>query len=186
MFRLIFECLQKKEFMNGASFLRLLKDPRAKGVFGKDSGLYTFKRRLSEENLFPIYNEPVQAEHAAKMILYSIICPCVAESYANAFIKQYEFDFAESKEGFEKTSIGYLIRLLNGSEKIPHVIRIDPQFGSISIDKNVDGRIITDAGFWPGRSERVPQSNGWPEKEVRIPGQWLEMLRDKIKAGLDV
>lgn len=175
--------------MNGTSFLNWMKNPKCKNAFGKVTGLGSMKRRLSEEGLFPRYNEPVEAEHAAVMIMYSIICPAVASPYANAFIKQYELQFQNGVDGkprdIEKTSMSYLIRVLSGSEAIPYQIKIESQFGSLSVDKIHEGRIIADAKFWPGRFDKVPQKDGWPEKTVLIPGKWLEMLRDKIKAGLD-
>lgn len=167
--------------MTGVNFLRLITDPKCKNAFGKVKGLEAMKRRLSEENIFPVYHQPVQAENAAKMIVYSIICPYVGSPNANSLIRQYEVQF---KSGIEKTSIGYLSRLLSGSEEIPHQVRIESNYGSISVDKINGDRIITDAEFWPGRFDKVPQNNGWPENEVKIPGAWLEMLRDKIKAGL--
>ena len=175
--------------MNGASFLKLMKEPKCKNAFGKETSLGVMKRRLSEERLFPIYNEPINPENAAKMIMYSIICPVVANPYANAFIKQYEMQFQNGVDGkprnLEKTSVGYLIRVLSGLEAIPYQIRIEAHFGSISVDKIHEGRIITDVEFWPGRFDKMPHKDGWPEKTVLIPGKWLEMLRDKIKAGLE-
>jgi hypothetical protein len=175
--------------MNGTSFLNLMKNPKCKNAFGKVTGLGAIKRRLSEERLFPTYNEPVNADNAAKMIMYAIICPAVANPYANAIIQQYELQFQNGFDGkprdMEKTSMGYLIKVLSGSEAIPYQIKIESHYGSISVDKIHEGRIIADANFWPGRFDKVPQKDGWPEKTVLIPGKWLEMLRDKIKAGLD-
>lgn len=159
-------------------------------VFGNEANIRAVRQRLCEEKLLPVYNNSVSPIEAARMIIYCFVLPYVSKTLANGFIQQYEQQFKTDAQGNEcdlsKTSIGYLSRLLSGSQAIPSLIRIDSKYGSISVDKKIGSQIITDAEFWRGRFDKVPQSDGSPESYAYIPGEWLEMLRDKIKAGLDV
>lgn len=174
--------------MNSKKFVKILSDFRCGNTFGTVNSVKSMRARLTEEGLFPKYNDPVKPVEAARMILYSAITPYVSAGVANGVIQKFEAQFRKDSLGgerdFKATSLGFLNEILSGERDVPYLICIDREHGAITTSELEAASIIDEVEFWPGLIDSVPVDTNWPKSPVIIKGAWLKELAGLIQAGM--